>query len=316
LSAYALRIKDEDILLKSSSGGAFSILANYVISKGGIVYGASYNKDLVVTHSRIDSQECLYKLQGSKYSQSNLQGIFRQVRNDLKKLSLVLFSGTPCQIDALRSFLRKPYENLLTVDVICHSVPSPIVFKDYKSLLESEFKQTIVDINMKDKTLGWGVDYIMYYLSDRTSCTTPPNYPNWISMFESGLFSRESCFDCQYTDLDRVSDFTIGDFWDFDNHRPEIRSKKGTSVMLLNSNKAIQLFEELKGKAYIWELSKEEYMQPRLEKQSVKPHKYESFWSDYLSHGLKRVVKRYFAAPKDSMRMRIKMIIQKIIKKV
>lgn len=311
LAAYALRNRDEEVLKNSSSGGCFSVLANYVIRKGGTVYGAAYSKDMRVNHIRIDSFEELYILRGAKYSQSDLRGVYKKVREDLQDKKLVLFTGTPCQVDGLNKYLRQSWDNLITTDVICHSIPSPQVFKRYKELLESEFHKSIVGINMKDKTYGWGIDCVKYFFADGSECTNPPKYPNWVSMFESGLFTRESCFDCQYTNLDRPSDFTIGDFWDFNNNRPDIRSNKGTSVVLLNTEKAIHLFEAIKSKADIWGITREDFIQPRLVSCSIKPQKYDSFWDDYFKYDFKKVVKKYFVI---SIVKRIIGIIKRMLK--
>ena len=314
--AYAVRLKEKDLLLKSSSGGAFTLIANYVLSKGGSVFGASYDDNLKVIHARITNKNELQKLRGSKYSQSELGSIFNQVRADLKDGMYVLFTGTPCQVDGLLHYLRKPYHNLITADVICHSIPSPLFFEEYKHFIEDSYNDKLLSISMKDKTKGWGGDCIKYIFKSGKEIINPEKCRSWVAIFESGLITRDSCFECQYTNLDRPSDFTIGDFWDFEHKRPDIKSKDGTSLILLNTPKAVELFKMVKTEAYIWKTSVDEYMQPRLYTSSIKPSKYNRFWDDYYKYGFLHVYNRYCTISKIVIyKTRIIKLIRKIIKK-
>lgn len=156
LNVYAGHAKDEQVWHSSSSGGAFQVLASNLIDKGGIVYGAIFDENFRVIHARISNQKNLEKLKGSKYVQSNTDDIYPIVKKDLKFGYHVLFSGTPCQIEGLIQYLHEPYDNLITCDILCHSVPSPKVFKDYTQFLQEKYHSKIISINMKDKTLGWG----------------------------------------------------------------------------------------------------------------------------------------------------------------
>ena len=143
--------KDDNIREKSSSGGVFTEIANYILDKNGCVYGAGFNNNFEVEHMKITDKSEIYKLQGSKYVQSKIGKIFLEVEKDLKKNKFVLFTGTPCQIEGLKSYLGKDYEKLYTQDIICHGVPSPKAWKKYIG----EFKGNIKDISFRDKTFGW-----------------------------------------------------------------------------------------------------------------------------------------------------------------
>ena len=313
IESYALRLKDEEALLKSSSGGAFWAIVKYVIKNGGSVCGATYNENMEVVHKVASTLEEARSFQGSKYSQSNIVGIFPIIKDLLKTGRVVLFSGTPCQNDGLLRFLGKSFDNLITVDIICHSVPSPRYFKEYLLYLEGKYKKTIKDIKMRDKSLGWGKDSYVYYFSEGGSVHNPGDLRCWQTIFESGYITRESCFECQYTNKRRVTDFTIGDFWDFDNLRGDIHSDKGTSVMLLNSEKSIRLFQQIKNDCMYWPVSAIEYEQPRLKYHSERPLVYYDFKETYIKRGFRKSYMVYFY-PRQNFLLRVKQYLRRIIK--
>ena len=294
-ASFALRLKDREILYKSSSGGAFYSLVNYTLSKGGVVFGAAYDRDLVVRHTWATTKEECKRFQGSKYSQSDLSNVFITVKRFLKDGKVVLFSGTPCQNHGLLKFLKCKYENLITVDIICHSVPSPLFFKEYLNMIENHFKDKIINISMRDKALGWGsTKSYRYYMNSGKEYFNPKGIVGWQRIFESGLVTRESCFDCHYTNLNRVTDFTIGDFWDTQNLRPELKSKEGTSILLVNTEKGLSILDAIKQQAMLWPVSIEEYMQPRLNSRTEEPINYNQFWSIYRKKGFNQTYKKYW----------------------
>lgn len=312
--SFALRHKDKDTLFHSSSGGAFFSIAEYVIANGGIVFGAIYDDDLAVKHAYATTLEECKRFQGSKYSQSDLTGTYVKVKEFLDAKRMVLFSGTPCQNHGLIKFLRKSYENLVTIDIICHSVPSPLVYNKYIQLIERKYKDKVTNISMRDKTLGWGgINSYRYYFKSGNEVFNPKGIKCWQLIFESGLITRESCFDCQYTNLNRVTDFTIGDFWDTQSLRPEIYSKEGTSIILVNSEKGEALFEKIKYNVNLWQVSKQEYIQPRLESATKKPNNYDFFWSLYKKDGFAKTYKKFWGRKRLFSRVVNRLI--KMIKK-
>ena len=216
----------------------------------------------------------------------------------------VLFSGTPCQCDGLLHYLGKPYDGLITVDIICNSVPSPRVFREYMDGIEARFRDRIDRVDMRDKTLGWGtMDSYRYHFRSGREVLNPKGIPGWQYVYESGLISRESCFGCRYTNLGRVTDFTIGDFWDIRNLRPELKSASGTSVLLVNSEKAEALTDRIAEFADLWEVAEDAYLQPRLEEPTPAPAAYDEFWSAYFAKGCRKTLDRYF--PGKSLPRRI-----------
>lgn len=158
LETYAAVSKDNNLRMNSSSGGIFASLATFILEKGGIVCGAAFSNDLKVNHLIIEEKSQIYKLQGSKYVQSNIKNTFTDVRRFLLQGKVVLYSGTPCQIDGLYGFLQKEYKNLITIDIICHGVPNNRMFLEYIKEIEKDKDQTIKQFNFRDKSLGWGIN--------------------------------------------------------------------------------------------------------------------------------------------------------------
>ena len=152
----ALHHHNEKTWISSSSGGVFASLTDYALRQAGVIFGAIYDDNFVVVHRRAETQEDTLKFRGSKYVQSNLTGIYQQVKFYLQEQRFVLFSGTPCQVEGLKGYLQRSYDNLLTVDILCHGVPSPRVFHDYLNFIRQNSDFHFTGIFMKDKTFGWG----------------------------------------------------------------------------------------------------------------------------------------------------------------
>jgi len=242
---YAMKIMNRDILKDSASGGAFPMIAITVLSKNGYVYGAAYCDELYVKHIGINSISELYKLQSSKYVQSDTGNTYIEVKEKLELNHYVVYSGTPCQIAGLRAFLGKDYERLLTVDIICHGTPSPLLFKKYLGFLENKGKSKILRYNFRCKKLGWGL-YYSYYFNRSDSITgagrTDPYYKNFLL----GNTYREICYSCKYANKNRVGDITIGDYWGVEKHHPEFSTKDGVSLVIANTEKGRVFINEMK----------------------------------------------------------------------
>lgn len=306
---YALRHKNKETLANSSSGGAFSLIAEYVLQKRGVVCGVEYSSDGIVRHAFAESQNELERFRGSKYAQSDIRGIFRDIKNFLKADRYVLFSGTPCQVDGLKRYLMKDYTKLITVDLVCHSIPSPLIYKEYTEYASKILGHKVVGINMRYKrTYGWSHRYSYRFHFENGKRTVNPLWiVNWGALFFSEMINRPSCSECQYANLNRPGDFTIADFWDDSHKRPDIYSKEGTSLFLVNTNKAQSIFANIKGKADYWKITKEEALQPCLMHPTKQHPEREEFWNFYHKRGFRKTYKKYFAEKKTTA-------IKKIIK--
>lgn len=244
---YGMKYVLNDKVLKlSASGGAFVALAEYVLNSQGVVFGAAYDKNIDVSHIYIEKKEELYRLQGSKYIQSDTQKTYSQTKNFLESGRLVLYSGTPCQIAGLRAYLNKEFENLITVDLICHGVPSPLSFRKYKIWLENKYKSKIVTYDFRNKDLfGWGNAYsLKLTLENGVKYLKVMRDPYFNNFIKNNSY-RNCCYECIYSTNKRCGDFTIGDFWGVDKKYPEFNDNKGVSAVLINNAKAEKIVKEL-----------------------------------------------------------------------
>lgn len=293
---FAFRTGNSQILENSSSGGAFYELASYVIKNNGVVCGVKYDENMIVTHSFATTIEELKQMQGSKYVQSNLANVYSKIKQLLKERIFVLFTGTPCQVAGLRLFLRKAYSNLLTVDLICHSVPSPMIFKEYVELVERKNKKKLVSIKMRDKQKGWNHRfYYRYIFLDGTSIGSDMlNCEHWGRIYFSGLITRPSCEKCKFTSYERVGDLTIADYWDDLKQRPDVYSIRGTSLVIASTQIGLDFFQKIAENNGCWSLTKDEAFQHCL----AAPHETNpnslDFWSFYFQNGFIKTYNRYF----------------------
>lgn len=251
VKVLAVRYKKKMELKDSASGGAFVALAHRVLEENGVVFGAAYGEDWKVGHIAVRKEEDLYKLQGSKYVQCDTLHTYSEVKTLLSEGKKILFSGTPCQIGGLRSFLRKDYDNLFTVDLICHGVASPKLFQKYIEWLGKETKGKILYYNFRDKSGGWGLGYKAK--TKTKTKTKTANLDPYYYHFLKGDTYRECCYRCRYCTQERISDITVGDYWGIEREHPKFYSTKGVSVMLLNTEKALNCFEQAKLMFYIQE---------------------------------------------------------------
>lgn len=236
---YASAASDE-IRKNSSSGGIFRVIAEKILEENGYVCGAAVNENFAVEHIIISKKEDLLKLQKSKYVQSDLNTCFKQIKDLLEHNSKVFFCGTPCQVAGLNNYLRKPYDNLLTADLICHGAPSP---KALKIFLEEYAKEEFFDIDFRDKKLNtWNPDFIT---TINTANSTKIISGDYNTAFLSDLINRKSCAHCKYAKTERTGDFTLGDFWGIKHYKKSLDDKKGTSCVFINSTKAKNLYEEI-----------------------------------------------------------------------
>lgn len=247
LIVYAAKAKDDELRMKSSSGGIFSLLAREMFKDGGIVYGAGWERPAMrVIHKSAENEEELEDLRGAKYVQSDMGNIYQQVKEQLKTDRQVMFTGTPCQIAGLKHFLQKEYANLLCVDVICHAVPSPLVFQRYLEERESIANAKVQHISFRNKSQGWKQYSIELIFSNGIEYRMIWHQNPFLLFFVKGLYNRKSCHQCAVRELRCGSDLTIADYWGVDQSLPEMDDDKGTSVVLVNSIKGHQMFDELK----------------------------------------------------------------------
>ena len=241
-AVYAAAARDKDVLLASSSGGVFTPLAEAVLDKGGVVFGAAWTDGLTLSHLAVEDKAGLARLRGSKYVQGSTGGTFRQVKQYLEDGRTVCYSGTPCQIAGLKAYLGKDYDNLLTVDIICHGVPSMKMLRDDLSYVTGGKLDEIRDVRFRDKRYGWGTKGSVACGGStvKYNAGTSPYY----FYFLEGEVYRESCYRCRFPSEGRQGDITLGDYWGV---REELVSRmgnadpdNGVSCVLVNTEKGKQ----------------------------------------------------------------------------
>lgn len=293
-AVYALHTREESTWMQASSGGVFEVLSRYILEKQGVVYGVGYNEDLRVRHGRASNIKEMLVFRGAKYVQSDLRGIFGNVRSDLESRREVLFSGAPCQVEGLRKFLRKPFPNLLTVDLICHGVPSPKIFREYILWAEKQTGKKIISMNMKDKTSGWGDQSPRIFFSDGSDSWNTPVSRLWNRIFYSSLVLRPSCHVCRFANYHRPGDLTIGDYWGIEKAHPSFFDCRGISLALVNTEKGKDVFEAIRDCFEVLPSSREKCHQPNLEYPTASPAERERFWQQYLRNGFGWVCRKYW----------------------
>lgn len=253
LNVYAAKNSDDEVRCQSSSGGIFTLLAEQTIKDGGVVFGACWDKDWKVKHDYVENISNLQKSRSSKYLQSVIGDSYLKTEQFLETGRKVMFTGTPCQIAGLKHFLRKEYDNLLAVEVICHSVPSPGVWQQYLTTrlhaLKWE-KSDIRNISFRDKKTGWKT-YSFVIENENGNILTELSSKNaFMRGFLADLYTRPSCHACPAKQLRSGSDITLGDFWGIESLKPEIDDDKGVSAIIVNSDKGKQVLHNINVELY------------------------------------------------------------------
>lgn len=281
--------KSEEVLKKSSSGGVFTAITDAWFSEYGdksVVYGCVMDEDLNAKHIRGTSKKERDKMRGSKYISSNVSGVFKMVENDLKNGLYVVFSGTPCQIAGLISFLSAvnvpQNEQLLTVEVICHGVGSNAFFNDYIAHLEKKYKSKALSCNFRAKSRPGKMQDMQVVFENGKKYNASSTQYDWFYSAYSGYILRPSCYNCKFAKKERYADISIADNWNTETHEGE---KKHGSVVITNSRYGYENF--IKSSAYFdyKETSFDEIHQPNLRKPTEKPQRYDEFQNAYMQGG-------------------------------
>jgi len=252
-SFYACKNKNNIIREKSSSGGIFSLIAEEIIKKGGIVFGAVFNDNFLVEHRSVKNELSLEKIRKSKYLQSDINKTFREAENYLKENKLVLFSGVPCQIAGLKSYLKKDYNNLIAVDIACHGVSSPKVFEKYLKFKKSIEKKNIIDISFRNKQKGWRKFSFTIDFENGHHFSETLSENIYIKGFLRELYQRPACHSCKFKIDNYKSDITLADYWGIQMFHPKLDDDKGVSFVSINSKRGEEIFRNLYDKLDIEE---------------------------------------------------------------
>lgn len=294
---YGARLKSIEQLMKSRSGGAFVAFSDWILDKGGVIYGCGYNGHFNVAHKRATDATERDQFRGSKYVQSDLNGIFRNVKEDLKQGRWVLFSGTPCQTSGLTSYIPdKLKDRLVTVDIVCHGVPSPYIWSNYLSYIEKKEKKEVTAVDFRDKKrFGWKSQQETLTLRDPLNgAEEDKSFTIYTYLFHQDIMLRPSCGDCKFCNLRRPSDLTLADFWGWEKTDKTInKDDRGISLVFANTPKGERIFEETKYLFNIIRPKLSDCMQSHLKLPTPLNPKSVSFKNDFEKKGFRYVLNKY-----------------------
>lgn len=315
LGIYAAKNISNSIRMKSSSGGVFTALAEYVLLFEGIVYGAAFDDKFCVVHARIDNVYDLESLRGSKYVQSDLNDTFRFIKKDLCSNKMVLFSGTPCQCAGLKKYLNLEYDNLIILDLVCYGVPSPKIFSEYIEYIQRRHNSKVKEYVFRDKSLGWRAGKSKIKLDSNKNIHFCEIHI-FDELFWSNLILRPACYDCRFTSTKRIGDITLGDFWGMEAIDRDFVDEKGVSLCFVNNTKGEKIFEIIKNKliykkVFIKDAIKK---QDRLKNSVEEPENRSVFWIEYSRNGFEYIIRRHTHNNKlEKVKFNIKNIIKNIL---
>ncbi len=316
---YAMKYKDDHIRMNSTSGGMFTALANYVFNLNGKVYGTAFDENFNAKVIGINTIQELELLRGVKYVKSDLGNTYENIYEDLKRKKIVLFVGTPCQCKGLKNFLSYKnisFKNLYICDLICHGTPDERVWKQYIEFINKKYKSEVDKYIFRYKGVGWRENNIFIRLKDGRKIINSFVIRSYANLFSKNLIITKGCFNCQFKNLKRVGDITIGDCWGIENINKNFDDNKGVSLVIVNSTKGHQLFSKIKNNINFIEVEKEKCLQKNLVEITELPKEYEQFWKDFNKKGYKYIAKKYsYYGIKNRIMIKLKEIIKFIIKK-
>ena len=259
--AYACINKNDAVREVSSSGGIFSLLAENVIKADGVVFGAVYNDDFLVSHKSAITMDEVTAMYGSKYVQSKIGNTYFEAKRYLEDGKQVLFSGTPCQIGGLKSYLNKDYPNLICVDIICHGVPSPKVWETYIKWQQNRYNSKINSVSMRSKKQGWNTFSMNILFDNDKEYIKDLRSDSYMQVFLKDVALRPSCYRCNFKGISRNSDITLADYWGVEKQLKNFSDDKGTSLVWINTEKGKRLFESIISKIYAEKVGAEKSIQ-------------------------------------------------------
>lgn len=318
---YACYNKDKDVRLSSSSGAVFSSLAEYVLSKSGVVYGVAMSEDCYSAEFvEVTDSEGLIKLQGSKYLQAKVGNTFKKVKADLQAGKIVLFTGTGCQINGLKSFLGKDYDKLICMDVICHGTPSPALWRMYVEYQERKFGGKLKGISFRCKDNGWtgfGMNEVLKGGGLAKKIYIPKDKDSYMQMFLRDYCLRPSCYVC-LAKKEKMSDITIADFWGIEGVAPEMNDGMGTSLVLIRTKKGQEVFDYVANQMKLKEVTYEAGVKgnPAEYKSCIRPLQRDTFFIDMNTMGFEELERKYAASIEYPLKTRVKRKVKNLIKSI
>lgn len=297
-TAYVVRNKNSEIVRSSTSGGAVTAFSKEIINNGGIVFGGAFDGNFYVKHTYAETESELSKFRSSKYVQSDMGTTFTEVKQQLDNGKFVMFTGTPCQVEGLQNYLRKPYDNLFTIDFVCRAVPSPLVWEKYREFMEKKFGSEITYANFREKTYGYHSANLTFRFANGKKSIENTNTDYMLKSFFKGICSRPSCYDCKFREPGRVSDLTVFDCWNITRYVNGLADDdKGYTAVIIQSTKGAKLFEKAKHNLIVYPADPKLLLENdgHMAMENPKYHKNRKEYFEMLNNGynIEQVVKKY-----------------------
>lgn len=309
---FAVQHKDENVRAASRSGGIFTALSDYVLEQEGIIYGCVLTENFEAVHVRADSKYERDRMRGSKYIQSKMNDTYKNVKHDLEANRKILFSGTSCQVAGLKGYLGREYNNLFYLDIVCHGVPSPKVWKAYLAWWEAKNRSKVKAVDFRNKKdFGWRDHVETLYLENGQTV----NSKVFTTLFYGHNILRPCCYECLYKSVMHPGDITIADYWGIEKAASDFDDNKGVSLVLINNEKGKEVFDAIKGRVKWQETRLEDSMQPPLIAPFPKPRNRKNFWNDFENKDFNYIVNQYGGKGiKNKIKNALRKIKRKLIK--
>lgn len=302
---YAAQCNDEALRFSSSSGGIFTLLAEAVLDRGGVVFGAAVTKDLQVRHIAAQTPEELSRLRGSKYVRSRLDDSYRQTKEFLEAGRTVLFTGTPCQLGGLKAYLQNDYVNLICQDVACHGSPMEWVFESYVNYREAMAGSKAVRVSFRDKVTGWEAYSLTMDFENGSRYTARVDRDPYMKAFLREYTLGKSCYSCHFKGLDRQADITLADLWGAAETCPQLSDGKGTSAVFLHTEKGMALWDAIRHRLTAVPISEAAVVRhnPALIKSAPEPKNRQAFLDALKAGDFAQTVERFCPRPTKLQRL-------------
>lgn len=300
---YGAMCRDEALRLSSSSGGIFTLLAEAVLRRGGVVFGAAFTDNMVVQHIGVEKAEDLQKLRGSKYVRSRMGSSYKQAKDCLEAGRTVLFTGTPCQIAGLKAYLREDYVNLICQDLACHGAPMEWVWENYVNLRQWQANTPAVSASFRDKVTGWEAYSLTIDFENGSHYSVRVDRDSYMKAFLREYTLGKSCYSCAFKGLDRASDITLADLWGAAKTCPELYDGKGTSAVFLHTEKGAALWDEIRSQVIFQPIDEALVVRhnPALVQSPPEPKDREAFLRELKNGNFDGVVRK-FCPPSSRLR--------------
>lgn len=312
---FAVQHRNPQIVMESSSGGIFTALSDCVLRTGGVIYGAGFSEGFIIRHYRALDEDTRNKHRGSKYVQSDMNRVMKEILEDLSAGKTVLFSGSPCQTAGVRNYIlakRKVLNNLLLCDFICHGVASPKVWRDYIKYLEKNCDGKLERYKFRGKREGWHNFFPLIEADGLDVSLRYRNKDSFFLLYATCYLNRTSCYSCRFTSYDRFSDITFADFWNVKEVAAHLDNNTGTSEVLINTRRGEEWFQRCISEIKFEECTRKQAWQPHLEYPNELPGKRAQFWQEYAERGFEETLHKY---GKGNFMSKCKRIAMPIVKK-